>query len=109
MAHLFKELKMLPYPKLISFFRLNLIHSYFYSYCPKSFENLWPHNNLPDDIPNLRNATLLHFPTPGIELFKKSPLYSLPSLWNELDDIKHQNGKTTFKIGRKDNFCDEIA
>jgi hypothetical protein len=61
-----------------------------------------------DDILNRNNAALLHIPTPRIELLKKSPLYSLPSLWNELDDFKHQNCKTTFKISVKDKLLDEI-
>jgi hypothetical protein len=108
-APLFKALNILSYQKLIHFSKLNFMHSYMYNYCPKSFNNLWPQNNLRQDIPNLRNANLLAIPHPRLELFKRSPLYSLPSVWNELGDIKHQNRKSTFRIGLKERLIDEIV
>ncbi len=54
-------------------------------------------------MPELRNANLLIAPYPRIELFKKSPLYSLSKLWNALDETKYQQNETTFKIAIKIN------
>jgi hypothetical protein len=35
------------------------------------------------------------------ELFKKSPLYSLPCEWNKLDDNRYISNRTTFKTAIK--------
>jgi hypothetical protein len=51
---------------------------------------------------------LLTIPSPRIELFKKSPIYSLPKLWNDLDDLKLQHPKTTFRISLKEKLLNEI-
>jgi hypothetical protein len=46
----------------------------------------------------LSNADLLAIPYPGIELFKKSPIYYLPKLWNDLDKTKLQNNQITKQL-----------
>jgi hypothetical protein len=48
-------------------------------------------------------------PHPRIELFKKSPLYSLPLLWNQLDHTKLQQNKTTFKIALREKIMSELT
>jgi hypothetical protein len=102
---IFSELKILPYPKLIEYFKSLFMHSFVYGYAPPSFSNTWPLNaNRAEHDHNLRNNNLYAIPPPRIELFKKSPLYSLPTLWNDLDDIKFQRNRTTFKIGLKELF-----
>ncbi len=53
-------------------------------------------NNECNDILELRNANLLTVPHPRIKTFKKSPIYSLPKLWNALDETKYQQNETTF-------------
>lgn len=107
-APLFKSLQILPYQQLITFAKLNFMHSFTYNYCPPSFNTTWRSNNERTDIPNLRNADLLTIPSPRIELFKKSPIYSLPKLWNDLDDLKLQHRKTTFRISLKEKLLNEI-
>jgi hypothetical protein len=85
------------------------MHSVIHNYCPNSFINIWTFNNERIDIPNLRNANAFTIPNPKIELFKKSPLYTLPNLWNNLDiNIKLQNQKTTFRIALKEKLITEI-
>jgi hypothetical protein len=65
--------------------------------------------NRADHDHNLRNFDQYTLPPPRIELFKKSPLYSLPLTWNNLGTIKLQNNRTTFKIGLKEQFINEIV
>jgi hypothetical protein len=36
-------------------------------------------------------------PNPRTELFKKSPLYSLPLEWNNLDESRYIRNKNSFK------------
>jgi hypothetical protein len=106
-APIFKKLQILTYPKLIQYSKLNFMHSYIYNYCPNSFTNTWTLNTERENIPDLRNANLLSIPHPRIELFKKSPLYSLPVLWNSLNDTKLQHCKTTFRISLKEKLNNE--
>jgi hypothetical protein len=87
-----------------------LMHSIEYGYAPTSFANIWQKNqNRADHDHNLRNFDQYTLPPPRIELFKKSPLYSLPLTWNNLGTIKLQNNRTTFQIGLKEQFIDEIV
>jgi hypothetical protein len=107
---LFKELKILPYKQLISFSKLNFMHSVTYNYCPSSFTDIWKLNNERNGEPrehNLRNADLLAIPHPRIELYKRSPMYSLPKLWNELDETRNQNCKRTFRASVKDRLLND--
>jgi hypothetical protein len=82
------------------------MHSVIYNYCPKSYVNIWKHNNERNEIHNrsLRNSDELEITHPRLELYKKSPIYSLPKLWNELDDTRFQHCRTTFSISIKDKL-----
>jgi hypothetical protein len=107
---IFKELGILPYAKLIELSKSLFMHSIEYGYAPASFANIWQKNqNRADHDHNLRNFDQYTLPPPRIELFKKSPLYSLPLTWNNLGTIKLQNNRTTFKIGLEEQFIDEIV
>jgi hypothetical protein len=59
--------------------------------------------------------TIILFPSPNprTELFKKSPLYSLPLEWNNLDENKYIRNRTTFKTAIKyvllNSLIDETA
>jgi hypothetical protein len=85
------------------------MHSVIYNYAPPSFSNIWVTNG--DQTQNyvLRNNDQLMVPHPRIELFKKSPLYSLPLLWNQLDHTKLQQNKTTFKIALREKIMSELT
>jgi hypothetical protein len=104
-APLFHKLKILTFEKIILQAKLKLMHSIHYNYAPTSFRNTWilnmernPENNL-----NLRNDNLYAIPHPRIELFKKSPNYTVPKAWNELSpNISAQHNKTTFLIALKE-------
>ena len=47
-------------------------------------------------------------PNPRTKLFKKSPLYTLPLEWNNMDDNKYIQNKTTFKTAVKFKLLNEI-
>jgi hypothetical protein len=106
---LFKNLKILPLNKLFLNAKLLFMHSVIYDYCPRSFHNIWNtnENRNPDLNHNLRNANQLAIPHPRIDLFKKSALYSLPVLWNDLDELKLQMNKKTFKISLREKMLNE--
>jgi hypothetical protein len=108
-APLFESLNIVPCPKLVIYSKLNFMHSVIYNYCPKSYVNIWKHNNERSEIHNrsLRNSDELEITHPRLELYKKSPIYSLPKLWNELDDTRFQHCRTTFSISIEDKLLKE--
>ena len=105
---LFKELAILPYDKLITEAKYKFMHSYVFNTCPTSFSNTWPLNRERIGIPNLRNEDLFEVPHPRIEMFKQSPLYTLPVIWNELNECKYYENRTTFKIAIRELLMDNI-
>ncbi len=50
------------------------------------YNNTWTKNNTRDLDYNLRNADLFIIPNIRIEDFRKNPLVSLPTAWNELGE-----------------------
>ncbi len=85
------------------------MHSVFYHYCPPSFNHVWQlSNDASDHDHELRNLNMYQLPHPRIELFKKSPLYQLPLCWNELDETKLHQNKTTFNIALKYKLNEEL-
>lgn len=84
------------------------MHSYVYNYAPTAFVNTWINNenrNINYQLHNTNNDNLT-VPYARIELFKKSPLYSLPTIWNELDHLKYQHNRFTFKWSLKCKYFD---
>jgi hypothetical protein len=79
-----------------------------FNYCPDSSGDVWPSNlNRIDNQHNLRNINHFIIPYPRIELSKRSPLYSIPMLWNNIGDLGLQSCKTTFRIGLKEKLFSE--
>jgi hypothetical protein len=105
---IFKELEILPYDKLLTEAKYKFMHSYVFNTCPISFHNTWTINSERDGIPNLRNNTLFELPHPRIELFKQSPFYTLPALWNDLNECKFYENRTTFKIAIRELLLENI-
>ena len=86
------------------------MHSIANNYAPSSFSDIWHKNDDRDVSYQLRNRDLFVVPPFRIELFRKIPLYSLPSAWNELpDSLRYQHNRTTFKIALTDHFFDQLA
>ncbi len=105
---IFKELEILPFPKLISFAQLKLMHSILFSYCPSSLRQIFLRNEQRDLTQNLRNADEYVVPYPRIELFRKSLLFWLPTEWNLLPDLKLQHNRITFEINLKEHLLSTI-
>jgi hypothetical protein len=74
------------------------MHAIKYDYGPVSFQNTWQLNNERNLNYNLRNLAEFAIVPPRFEGFTKFPLYSFPSTWNNLDDVKFHRNRTTFKI-----------
>jgi hypothetical protein len=100
-APLFAQLQILPYELIIKQAKLLFMHSIEYNYAPSSFVGIWTKNFVIQGDRPLRNADNYTLPNPRTELFKKSPLYTLPLEWNNLDDNRYIRNKTTFKTALK--------
>jgi len=96
---LFKEAKIMTFYNIIFMSSALFMHSYVYEYAPVAFNNVWSRNI--NRNYNLRNNDDFIVPAHRIELFKKSPLFSLPNLWNNLDDNRYQQNPVTFKWAMK--------
>ena len=78
------------------------MHSIYYQYAPSSFADTWSTLSQLQPELNLRNSHNFYLSFPRIELFKKLPLYSLPSNWNDLGDLRFQPNKFTFRTSLND-------
>ncbi len=87
---------------------LLFMHSVVNKYSPKAFYNTWQTNMNREPTHNLRNQDDIPLPHPRIELFKRSPLYTLPYEWNKLGGDRFQQNKTTFRIAIKNTIFDKI-
>jgi len=77
------------------------MHSIEYNYAPPSLLGIWTKNYITRGDRPLRNADNYTLPNPRTELFKKSPLYTLPLEWNMLDENRYIRNRTTFKTALK--------
>ncbi len=94
---LFVANKILPFEKIVKNSKLLFMHSIYHEYAPISFHGTWQKNNERQLSQNLRNENEFTLPVPRIELFKKFPLYSLPSEWNNAGDLVFYENRVTFK------------
>jgi hypothetical protein len=89
------------------------MYSIKYSYAPASFHGIWAKNLVIQGDRPLHNADNYTLSNPRTELFKKSPLYTLPLEWNNLDDNRYIRNRTTFKTALKymllNSILDELA
>jgi hypothetical protein len=107
-APLFAQLQILPYELIIKQAKLLFMHSIEYNYAPPSFLGIWTKNYVNQGDRLLRNADNYSLPNPRTELFKKSPLYSLPFEWNNLDENRYIRNRTTFKTALKYIFLNGL-
>ncbi len=86
------------------------MHSIAYNYAPTAFNDIWPTNQRRNNDYNPRNNDLFSLPPFRIELFKKFPIYTLPSAWTELpDSLRYQHNRITYKIALTDHLFASIA
>jgi hypothetical protein len=98
---LFKELRILPYALIIKQSKLKIMHAIHFEYAPKSFTNIWTKNANRNININLRNNALYQLPFVRIEIFRKTPLYTLPAEWNVLGDLTLISDKLPFLVALK--------
>jgi hypothetical protein len=102
---LFSLCKILTFKQLMYYNSMLFMHSVTYNYAPQSFNDMWTTNN--GALYNLRNNDYLKIPIPRIELFRKSFIYKLPVMWNNLGAVKYHVNKFTFKIELKSEIFRE--
>jgi len=107
---LFIKHQILPYDLIIKQAQLTFMHTIAHNLAPSSFAHTWTTNANRDPNINLRNANEFYLPQPRTDTFKKSTLYSLPSVWNSLSPfISLQPNKITFKWALKAHLLEELA
>ena len=84
---LFKEIDVLPFEKLMLQSKLLFMHAVHNDYAPASFKHVFVKNNTRDVTYELRNAGAYVVPAARIEFFKKFPLYTFPTAWNNAGNL----------------------
>ena len=105
---LFYENKILPFNLIIKKAQASLMHSIEFNYAPLSYQNIWPKNNDRNLAYNLRNPDNYVVPAPNLEFFKRMPLFTLPTLWNNLPDFKFHDNKFIFQRLLRELLFNEI-
>jgi hypothetical protein len=90
--------KILPFDLIVQQAKLLFMHSVKYNYCPKSYDNVFVPVNHDNYVYDLRYPNDFEVPRARIELFKKIPLYTLPTEWNNSLDLRFYQNLATFKI-----------
>ena len=84
------------------------MHQYVNGLLPPSFNNLWIKNDQNTSSMRLRNSNDFAIPRNRIETTKRFPLSTVPSSWNEAENVKHIQNKVTFKITLKKELLESI-
>ena len=84
------------------------MYSIEFNYAPSSYQNIWPKNNDRNLAYNLRNPDNYVVPAPNLEFFKRMPLFTLPTLWNNLPDFKFHDNKFIFQRLLRESLFNEI-
>jgi hypothetical protein len=89
--------------------KLKFMHSVKYAYCPKSFHDIFVRNNIEELQYDLRHPQEFEIPRARIELFKRLPIYTLCTEWNNCDPLCYYSNPTTFKIELFNTLFNEYA
>ena len=84
------------------------MHSIHYGYAPDSFRNMFIKNNNRDVTYELRNAGAYTVPAVRIEFFKKFPIYTFPTAWNNAGTLAYYSNKITFQKALKEELFASI-
>ena len=106
---LFKQLKTLPFEKILFESKMKFMHAIYNNTAKPSFSNVWPKNNNRDQQYDLRNLDNFIIPKPRFEGFKKYPHYSFAKVWNESGDLRLYTNFTTFKIALRYQLLEQLA
>ena len=101
---LFKEIDVLPFEKLMLQSKLLFMHAVHNDYAPAPFKHVFVKNNTRDVTYELRNAGAYVVPAARIEFFKKFPIYTFPTAWNNAGNLVFYNNKITFQKALKEEL-----
>jgi hypothetical protein len=85
---LFKRLAILPLVDLIKYSQLKFMHNFYHGKLPVSFNEMWISNRVRNPAIALRNADDLYVPAHHFATTKRFPLFTMPKVWNEANDVK---------------------
>ena len=68
-----------------------------YKYAPKTFYNIWTKNENRDLNHSQRNNEQYYIPRINFDSLRNLPLFTFPTEWNSLDDLRFQNNRTTLQ------------
>jgi len=110
---LFKRLKILPFPNLIEFFKVQFMHSFKNDFLPSSFQNTWVTNRIRHENQaeiELRNDDLYAIPFARTTILSRMPLTSFPKIWESFpnEEIKFVRNKLEFNSKLKLHYLDQL-
>lgn len=114
---LFKNLKILPLPDLINFFKIQFVQRFTYGHLPPSLSCMWTTNgerrilNQEFEGASLRNDNDLYVPFVKFNYLDNTPIYGFPRLWNDFEDnqIKTISNKNEFNTKLKSYYLNQLA
>jgi len=107
-TQLFLNHGILPFKQILEYQKSSFMHSVFYGYCPKTFDDIFTKNPVRHDH-DLRNHNNFTVPRPRIDWFKRMPPFSFTSHWNSLEEAKLYNNRKTFQIMLKGRLLLNLA
>jgi hypothetical protein len=110
---LFKKLRILPFPKLCLFFKIQFMQQFTQKYLPTIFNNTWVSNSIRRAGQNhveLRNDDNLAIPFSRTITISRLPLFSFPRIWEEFpsEHIKFMRDKIEFNFNLKNYLLSEL-
>ena len=109
---IFKNLNILPLPKLTLFFKLQFFQQFKSGLLPSGLRNMWSTSSElnPDRLYRLRNDDDIRIPISRLAHFNNFPLYSIPQAWSEFtqEDIKIQRNKIIFNSLLKKHLLNQL-
>ena len=111
---LFKTKKILPFPTLCEFFRIQFMHSFVNNVLPISFQDTWTTNRIQrgDQAQvELRNDDSIYIPFSRTNFSHLKPLYRFPTTWENFPrgDIKFLRNKIQFNTELKKHFLEQLS
>lgn len=111
---LFKSSKILPFPDLITFHKLQFMQRFVQGFLPSSFNDTWKKNsirNIGENEISLRNEDQLNIPFARLVSTEKHPLTNFPLLWEKFPEaqIKIVRKTKEFDHKLKEYFLNDLS
>jgi hypothetical protein len=111
---LFKNLRILPFPKLCLFFKVQFMQQFTQKFLPAIFNNTWVTNSIRRAGQNhveLRNDENLAIPFSRTITISRLPIFSFPRIWEEFpsEHIKFLRNKIEFNFELKNFLLSQLS